>query len=822
MDANNTRYHLLLGEADWARCQASAGMEWDDAGGALRLQARIFRFPAALGDVRPKVADRRGAARDRHGNWYWISHDEREIRVRSAGDERVSTFWACGAWVAKDVRSAREGDFDAKEKPAPVTPARLRGLAATEDHYLVVGVPDPDAQGVLIFDLHAGGPPRHLPWPAGVPFSPFDMAARPGGGVWILDRAHKRYWGMDRGFNVIAEDQVAHVLRPDQRDAFRAREAPPGDPPRTLPGRTFPEGITGELAAPLADLSPMAIEALPDGSVLILDRTTDDDDDADVRFSLVHRYRFGERLGPPRSTEIACDALEAGEACRWVGHDFAFVPQPSEKEGIYGQLFVASDSGNQALAFNVEPEPGAADSFRLKDASAYYPMRQFRGRAIVAVTSPERQSLCSSDDDARDGATSRVYYDFGDDAQTRWLALVSQARPRFERTGSVLCPAFDGHEPDCVWHRVMLDAAIPQGAQVTVYSRAANSPDELEHQPWSREPSEGAPDSLCLRREGSELPFAPARPGARLSAGEGTWEVLLQHARGRFMQLRLDLAGDGRTTPSLRALRAYYPRFSYLAQYLPAVYREDAASAGFLDRFLANLEGIFTALEDKIAAVQLLFDVRSAPSGVLDWLAGWFDVALDPAWDDYRRRLFIRHAMDFFQWRGTAFGLRMALRLAFDQCIDESAFEQAPGPARARRRIDAIRIAEGFLAQHDDGEAARARAHHFTVQMPMGRSGAFNAEDEQRRLRLALRIANLEKPAHTTCSVQFYWAMFRVDHARLGDDTVLGLGGRAPELMPPMILGQGYLLESVLRPGHPQDIGDPGRFVVGRDVVSAA
>src|SRR4029453_14804583 len=107
------------------------------------------------------------------------------------------------------------------------------------------------------------------------------------------------------------------------------------------------------------------------------------------------------------------------------------------------------------------------------------------------------------------------------------------------------------------------------------------------------------------------------------------------------------------------ALRVWYPRFSYLDRYLPAVYREDASSASFLDRFLANFEGILTTIEDRIAAAQIFFDVARATPDPLDWLAQWFGVALDPSWDDNRRRLFIRHAMDFFATRGTIRGLEI-------------------------------------------------------------------------------------------------------------------------------------------------------------------
>ncbi len=938
MDANGTRFHLLLGKPDWALCTDAdasdsksvfdasladndTGLTWDDSRHELTLRPLVFRFPPSPTDAALTPDDRRGAGRDRFGNWYWIDETQSSLLVLSTGSGNVSVYWPAGAPVAV---SPSTGDFQPLDPPPVPEPRTLSGLAVTEAHYLVVGVLRP--AGLLVFDLHANHPPRFLVWPT-AQFVPFDLAPAAGGGVWVLDRENRRVWGLDRQFHVVRTEPV-----PETHDDFQPTTG--GDDRRT-PALAFPEGVALVASAPLTVRDPMAVEGLPDGTFLVLDR------DTGGALVWVSRYDARGMLGKPVGVPMQGLVDASDGDFKFVAHDFAFVGEHDDPTtgAVPDRIYVAGADGQQALAFDISQEDGVLH-LDAPGESAYFPMRLFGGKGLVATGSD-------------------AFYDFEDD----WLPLRAQRRPRYLRSGRLHTPinpeqkpvrgAFDGHDPGCVWHRLLLDACVPPGTEFRIRSRAADDQRDLAVADWFAEPKP------YRRDDGSEQPY--------LRQAYDTWELLFQAARGRYLQLEIVFVGNGRATPRLRAARVYYPRFSYVERYLPAVYREDRASASFLERYLANPEGTFTAIEDKIAAVQSLFDPRSAPADALDWLASWFGVALDPAWQEDRRRLFLRHAMDFFQYRGTMCGLEMALRLAFDKCADERIFtdtfqqhglppsssnppvrtapaglsnsvriierfrtREAPGvlsgdptdlaglrrvspsarwtphDGRAvlnrryrdwpRPGVDPGQIPSGFPLQTPPGSegstwqqfsaavlgfvpsannahlpmwqafltrryrtvealmaaygtalasftamplpvvlpadgpalsdwyqfesvvlAMRRTAHRFTVLLPAPIADTPDYAEHKRRLDWARRVIDLEKPAHTTFDVKFYWALFRVGAVRLGVDTLIDQGSRAPQFRRPMILDRSYLAEGFLTPRPPRDAA-----VLGRDLLGAA
>lgn len=842
MDPNGTRYHLFERRDDWDACREegrTAGLShlgWNDAHQTLALRPLLALFPRGRGDAPLDPANRRGAARDAYGNWFWIGAGRRTIYWLPVHERRPIVFWTASAPAPCPSPAA---DF-APSVPPPAPVIELAGLAVTTHHHLVVG--DLTRHGLLLFDLRTSGAPVELrlppvaPGSPAEPFEPFDIAAGPHGSVVLLDRRHARYVALDRHFRIAIEPAPPVSTTSEEPDF-----APGGTDACVPPPRPAPLGFAVDAR------DPIAVEVRPDGTVLILDSP------AAAPVSRVLLYRCGRLVGAPLVVEDEVEAVVEGTDAvltriQVLGYDMAWAA---------GVLYVVERSGNQVIAFTLDP---AASPPALGVKTGYFPLHFFGGRALVA-------------------SDAQLWYDVvarasTDETAVRWVALHEIDQPRYDRRATIVTPVLDGKERDCVWHRVFLDACIPGETSVAIFTRADNDPALVETIPFTAEPLP------YLRSGGSELPFTPAFPDRELdehdpfAAWKGTWEVLIQRARGRYLQARLVLLGNGRASPELRALRIYYPRVSYPRRFLPAVYLEDDESADLLERLLANPEGFLTEIEARIADVPVLLDARSTPRAALDWLAAWVGLIVDPLWQrlqerrtapdahgrrpDDRRRLLIRFARLLFERRGTPSGVRFALECLLHPCLEHTLRELEDASVRPdapiHRTLDAlgvrrptaamaepeiedllwdlllapgrpsrIRIVERFLTrggrsrQAGDPTAAgvaaslseeiAAHAHRFSVLVPEGLD-----PDEAAMVE---RIVNLEKPAHAAFDVRRYWEAFRVDEARLGLDTVLG---EAPRFLG-TVLGKNRLADGYLHPPYPMDVTD--RLVADRDRLGA-
>jgi len=966
MNVNGSRFELLLGRDDWGRCLDGDGAQartlgswwegaltsppialppglpaWDAQRHEISIQPLAIELPATPTETPLTLDARRGAAADRYGNVYRIGDDRRTLAIRPAGGRRDAPFWPALPEDCDDERASARLDFQPSNPAGAPAIETYLALAVTADDYLVVAFTHGSDRGFLSFDLVAGGPPVATLWPSAVPFDVFDMARRDGGGVWVLDRANRRAWQLDCKLAVVSTAQTRTTIAADTLDDFQ----PLSGAARERPAVVFPGGIELDASPPWV-VDPIAIETIDGGSVLLLDV-----DAAANRSRVVRLRRDGDawRADPSRWLDELPD----------LAHDFVYATALQyQLEQPARALFIVTRSGNQASAYAIVD---SAAAFTLEGATELFPLRLFRGRALVAIK-------------------DRAYYDSGIETLA-WTPIVQQPRALFAGGAVLVTPVFDSGEIGTTWDRLLIDACLPADTAIEVMSRAGDECADLSGATASPEAvaqviAAWLPEPRPYLRANAEVPWVreDAVRATRRERGVGTWELLLQKAHGRYLQLQIRLTStNGMATPRLRALRVWSPRFSYPDRFLPAVYREDSTAGPFLERWLANMESTLTQIEDRVVNLQALFDARTAPAETLAWLASWFEVAFDPAWDERRQRLFVRRAMDFFQWRGTVHGLRIALELAFNRCIDASMFD---GPAADAVAPHQIRIVEAYqtrlagrLAAGDPGgsepglreiarealwtpaegnaglvdrhatslgraatfveqvtpfslvpptgdaaaawiaftqsvfgfvpaigAAERARwrsfllargsagndvtlprdwpsadddraawrefsaladgalmrtrwqdflarryrrierlnrawqtawpefdlialpdalpvsraaqtdwlqferqllamyrtAHRFSVLLPVEDVTTDPAELE-RRLGLARRIVELEKPAHTVFDVRYYWAFFRIGEARLGIDTQLGSGSRAPELIPDAVLGRAYI-----------------------------
>jgi phage tail-like protein len=385
---------------------------------------------------------------------------------------------------------------------------------------------------------------------------------------------------------------------------------------------------------------------------------------------------------------------------------------------------------------------------------------------------------------------------------------VGKARTaEYVEQGQLLTLALDSGVPRCRWHRVRIDASIPDNTGVSLAVSASEAP---------------APPAQGANPPGwGDFPAGLPHPQDWQELGPGLTDALIQQPAGRYLFVRLRLTGDGTATPRVRRVHIDFPRATS-ADLLPAVYQEDAAGGAFTERFLSLFDASLATVADSVRRFSALLDSRRAPADVLPWIASFLAVALDESWSIEARRRILRGAPELFRRRGTLSGLRQAIELAFlpegsgaAPAIVEHGWERAWGgvasasgevPATAARlgttrlygraaaRLTLGRSALGkapVMSFGDPGEDPhRAGAFRFSVAIP-GASGVSRAS--------LVRLIDGQKPAHTLAAVR--------------------IGGEQN-----FVLGTGVQLgiDTLLRPPAPMALGDPklrlarGAILAGR------
>jgi phage tail-like protein len=177
--------------------------------------------------------------------------------------------------------------------------------------------------------------------------------------------------------------------------------------------------------------------------------------------------------------------------------------------------------------------------------------------------------------------------------------------------------------------------------------------------------------------------------------------------------------------------------------YLPGIYQDaDEENADFLQRFLLITAHLTSGIEENLEYVHELFDPRITNEKWLPWLASWLAMPLLEGWDEEKRREIIQRTPELYRLRGTAAGLKLALRLFADVKAEIHEGEWPyPGLVVGKSStigVDTTLSPPVFISQC------------FTVELPDKKN-----EISRERLRTVQALVETEKPAHAHYALVF-------------------------------------------------------------------
>lgn len=438
--------------------------------------------------------------------------------------------------------------------------------------------------------------------------------------------------------------------------------------------------------------------------------------------------------------------------------------------------------------------------------------------------------------------------------------------PRYPKDGTWTSAALDSETAACVWDRILLSGHLPAEARIEVATLSADSvllDDELA------DPAALWHSAGVWRADDDDAPRC-----ART-------DFMLHSPPGRYLWLRLRLAGTTGATPRLDCIGLDFPRIS-LRRYLPAVFGADEIAAEFTDRWLAIFDRGLRDLEAEVDDEAALFDPLAAPAypevprsrDFLAFIAAWVGVTLYAAWSLERKRHVLQHAPRLFAWRGTVQGLRgmLYLFLGLDRwarfepgptaCVPCAPRAKLPAGWRPPRLVlehfqlrrwialDHARLSDAaklwgarIVNRSRLGRAAGLEAGGSTDGAQVGVTQLKTSQDPYRdpfhvyahklslfvpaacarRPGLAQALQALvaaERPAHVETHLVFVEPRFRVGvQSMLGLDAVIGVRPD-PTVLDSMRLGRGTVLGAAgQKPGEPQPPTHVGAVRVGMSTI---
>lgn len=278
-------------------------------------------------------------------------------------------------------------------------------------------------------------------------------------------------------------------------------------------------------------------------------------------------------------------------------------------------------------------------------------------------------------------------------SSSKGIAFLITKQKYTKEPGVYFSKTLDSGIQECQWHRLAIDAEIPQKSILEIYFYCSDDKilkdqiDDLigldketvqektsildKKLQWIGPEKYISSEEIKLNVETNQPD--PKSNGTKevprnnkliwVGSKKNPKNILFRGTRGRYLWLKIVLLTfDESVRPAITEMKVIYPRNSYL-RYLPAIYQEDPSSMEFLERFLSIFETVFNDLETEISNIFKYFDPDTTPENFISWLASWMNMALDEGWEEEKKREFIRKAFFLYKFKGTPSGIEKIIEI---------------------------------------------------------------------------------------------------------------------------------------------------------------
>lgn len=229
------------------------------------------------------------------------------------------------------------------------------------------------------------------------------------------------------------------------------------------------------------------------------------------------------------------------------------------------------------------------------------------------------------------------------------------------RNGVYITTAFDSLQDGNIWHRLRLNAKIPQNAllRLKIYSsdslhtlipgKTEFGDDEISMDEYLMDPEEKIDDKIRL------FEYLEAKEFTNPN------DLVLFEFKGRYLWLCMEVINYSEEITEINKLKLELAGTS-LIDYLPQIYKMNDKSL-FLSRFLFIFQSLYADLNNDIDNLPRLFAPDRVDEEFLNWLVQWFSIKDTYIWGEEKLRILLKNIIELYKIKGTKQSIKKIVEL---------------------------------------------------------------------------------------------------------------------------------------------------------------